>query len=154
MTIEGLEGYYAFSNYGRIYSYKRKEYSNGTLNKKTGYYQKTLRKDGVIFKGGGIHTFIYEAFKGKIPKGMEVNHKDGNKSNNAIWNLNLLTHNENLNWFQTTKAVLQYTKNGEFIAEYESAKKAQIITGVDKDHISCVCRGERKSAGGFIWKYK
>lgn len=156
LTIEGLEKYYAFSNYGRIYNYKRNEYSNGTLNKKTGYYEKLLFKDGKLIKGGGIHKFIYEAFNGKIPKDKEINHKDGDKSNNAIWNLNLLSHTENLKWFKTTKTVLQYTKNGDFVAEYKSAKEAQMITGIGHTEISKCCRNEkhRKTAGGFIWKYK
>ena len=48
--------------------------------------------------------------------------------------------------------VLQYSKDGEFIKEYESIKEAIEKTGVL--HISCVCRGERKTAGGYIWKYK
>lgn len=46
LSIEGLEGLYAFSNYGRIYDYKKNEYSNGSLNKKTGYYEKLLYKNG------------------------------------------------------------------------------------------------------------
>ena len=57
LKIEGLEDY-AFSNYGRIYNYKKQEYSVGNLNKKTGYYEKLLFKDGIYFKGGGIHKFM------------------------------------------------------------------------------------------------
>ena len=42
--------------------------------------------------------------------------------------------------------------DGTIISEYPSAMDAERQTGVK--HISKVCRGERKSAGGFIWKYK
>lgn len=50
------------------------------------------------------------------------------------------------------KPVLQFDKEGKFIKEYESIDSAIKETGVL--HISCVCRGERKTAGGYIWKYK
>ena len=50
------------------------------------------------------------------------------------------------------KPVLQFDKEGKFIKEYESIDSAIKETGVL--HVSCVCRGERKTAGGYIWKYK
>lgn len=150
MKIEGLEEY-AFSNYGRIYNYKTQEYSVGTLNKKTGYYEKILRKDCKYFKGGGIHKFIYEAFKGKIPKGLEVNHIDGNKSNNAIWNLNLMTHSENRKWM--TKKVYQYTLDGEFIDVYDSTIKASEETGIPDKSITHACLDKCFTAQSYIWSY-
>lgn len=52
------------------------------------------------------------------------------------------------------KPVLQYTKNGEFISEYDSGKIASLITDIDAGHISDVCRGRRMSAGGYFWKFK
>lgn len=55
---------------------------------------------------------------------------------------------------KTQKAVLQYTKTGDFIAEYTSGKEAAETTGVSAQHISCVCRAKRKSAGGYVWKFK
>ena len=50
--------------------------------------------------------------------------------------------------------VLQYSKSGEFIAEYPSIKEAERQTGCYKSHICACCKGKYKSAGGFIWKYK
>ena len=52
------------------------------------------------------------------------------------------------------KPVLQYSKTGELIAEYSSLTEASRQTGCDKSHICNCCKGNRKSAGGFIWKYK
>ena len=52
------------------------------------------------------------------------------------------------------KAVVQYTKEGEFIAEYESALVAKNITGINNSHIGDCCLGKRKSAGGFKWTFK
>ena len=50
--------------------------------------------------------------------------------------------------------VLQYSKSGEFIAEYPSIKEAEKQTGCHQSQICECCKGKRKSAGGFIWRYK
>ena len=52
------------------------------------------------------------------------------------------------------KTVYQYTLDGTFIRSYGSGVEAEIITGVDRKHISLVCLGKRRSAGGFKWTYK
>ena len=49
------------------------------------------------------------------------------------------------------KKVAQFSIDGQFIKEYNSVEEARKETGVQ--HISCVCRGDRKKAGGYIWKY-
>lgn len=50
--------------------------------------------------------------------------------------------------------VLQFTKDGEFVAEYSSAKEARRQTGINDTTIGLVCKGKGKTAGGFVWKYK
>ena len=50
--------------------------------------------------------------------------------------------------------VLQYSKSGEFIAEYPSIKEAERQTGCYQSHICNCCKGKYKSTGGFIWRYK
>lgn len=58
-----------------------------TRDEKTGYYlNSTLRKR--------IHVYVWEYYNGAIPKGYEVHHRDKNKSNNDISNLELLTSSE------------------------------------------------------------
>lgn len=52
------------------------------------------------------------------------------------------------------KAILQYTKDGELIAEYKSLKDACMCTGANAGSVSNVCNGKRKSAHGFLWSYK
>ena len=54
----------------------------------------------------------------------------------------------------TPKAVLQYTKTGEFVKEWDCISKAEIEYSIAHGKISSVCKGQRKSAGGYIWKYK
>lgn len=50
--------------------------------------------------------------------------------------------------------VNQYNLNNEFIQEFISSSEASRITKISRSHINAVCLGKRKSAGGFIWKYK
>jgi len=43
-----------------------------------------------------VHRLVYETFVGAIPNGYEINHKDGNKVNNELSNLELCTHKDNI----------------------------------------------------------
>lgn len=51
------------------------------------------------------------------------------------------------------KPVAQYTKAGEFITIWESASKASRALGICNSNIGKVCKGQVKTAGGFVWKY-
>ena len=51
------------------------------------------------------------------------------------------------------KKVLQFTKSGEFIKEWPSAREASRQLGIAQSGICRCCRGITKSAGGFIWQY-
>ena len=52
------------------------------------------------------------------------------------------------------KPVLQFSKDGEFIAEYPSVREACRQTGCHNQSICKCCKGKRKSCGGYVWKYK
>ena len=52
------------------------------------------------------------------------------------------------------RAIIQMDLNGNFIAEYPSALAASKATNVHQGSISKVCRGERRTASGYIWKFK
>jgi hypothetical protein len=54
---------------------------------------------------------------------------------------------------QRKKGVVQYSLNGDLIAEYNSVAEASKETGISKTCISRVCRKERKKSGGFKWEY-
>lgn len=51
------------------------------------------------------------------------------------------------------KKVEQYTKDGEFIARYESMSEATKVTNIATSNISYCCNGKRRFAGGFVWKF-
>lgn len=50
--------------------------------------------------------------------------------------------------------IIQYSLNGEFIKEWESAKDVEDLLFMKRTHIRACCRGKRKTAGGFVWKNK
>ena len=52
-----------------------------------------------------VHRFVFECFKGAIPKGMETDHVDGDKKNNSISNLQLLTKKENIRKSKCKKVI-------------------------------------------------
>ena len=53
-----------------------------------------------------------------------------------------------------TKPILQYAKDGEFIREWLGAIESSRVLGIPHQNISSCCKCKRKSAGGFVWKYK
>lgn len=52
------------------------------------------------------------------------------------------------------KTIIQLNKQNEIINEFQDAKSAFISTGISKGNITSCALGNRKSAGGFRWKYK
>ena len=63
-------------------------------------------------------------------------------------------HNNKISQSKGVNGILQFSKNGEFIAEYPSIHEAERQTGCNNSHICECCKGKRKSASGYIWKYK
>ena len=102
----GFEGCYKACEDGRIYSVERKDrlgrFIGGKFlapceNKNTGYVQVVLKANGKE-KTRQIHTLIATVFLEKPTncKTCEVNHKDGNKHNNAVTNLEWVSHSDNI----------------------------------------------------------
>lgn len=53
-----------------------------------------------------------------------------------------------------SRPVLQFTLNGEFVKEWESVRCVQRELGFNRGNLTQCCRGNKKTVGGFIWKYK
>ena len=186
--IKNYENYYQVSNFGRIRSLNRKFECNGKnqyssfktvktykgkiikpLLDNRGYFYVFLCKNNVK-KNIPIHRLVAKTFIPNPENKPQVNHIDGNKTNNNVTNLEWATCSENIqhayrnNLFtnqleslkkiqkNNEKSVLQYDLNGNFIKEWESIKEAKKELKVSS-HISCCCNGKRKTAGGYIWKF-
>ena len=104
-----------------------------------------------------VHRLVAIAFIDNPYNYKEINHKDENKKNNSSENLEWCTRQYNNTYGSLTenkkKKVLQYTKDGVFIASYNSIFDAHKATGANANHIGNVCRNERKSSGGYWWRY-
>ena len=62
-------------------------------------------------------------------------------------------HKKNMSDSKPKKPVLQFSKDGKLIAEYLSLMEAERNTGCPNSNICKCCKGERKSTGGYIWRY-
>lgn len=107
--IPGYEGFYQVSNRGRVRSVTHTILmANGRLrtifsrilvlhegggNK---YLQAYLHKDGHV-KNHLVHRLVAKMFIGEIKSGYEINHKNANVQDNSVENLEIVTHQENIN---------------------------------------------------------
>ena len=117
--IPNYEGYYQSSNLGRIKSLSRIVLRKGKypfMSKEKvlkpaliplGYYQIVLHKNG-IKKGKSIHSLVAESFLNHKPNGhkLVVNHKNFNREDNRVENLEIITNRENTN----KKHIKSYSK--------------------------------------------
>jgi hypothetical protein len=55
---------------------------------------------------------------------------------------------------QHFKPILQFTKEGDFMKEWDSTKTASIELGIRNSLISGNLHNKKKTAGGFIFKFK
>lgn len=69
-------------------------------------------------------------------------------------NLQFLTHSKNAGKDKEKLPILMYSLDGEFIKEWESKWAVHLALGIPNGNLVKVCYGERKSAGGYIWKFK
>lgn len=168
--IAGYEGLYMVSNLGRVKSlnYNRTG-QEGILkarNDSYGYLQAHLYKDGKD-KGCAIHRLVAKAFLPNPENYNEINHKDENKENNCVQNLEWCSRKYNVNYGtrnkrsaekhinhpRRSKPVIAINKVSGLILEYTSVSEASRVTGVDQSSITKCCKGKRKSAGGYYWHF-
>lgn len=95
--IDGYDGLYKVSNLGRIISCHRAKTKLLSLTNKNekGYLKLTLCKNGKQ-KTYKVHRLVANAFLQNKNGCNELNHKDGNKLNNCVDNLEWITHKENI----------------------------------------------------------
>lgn len=165
VTYEG----YQVSNLGRVkslnYNHTGKEKVMKLLKRVDGYLQIGLHKDEK-YKMIKVHRLVASVFIENPNNLPDVNHKDENKTNNVVDNLEWCDRKYNNNYGnhnrkvgealmngKCSKPVLQYTLNGDLIREWSSTHECG-RNGFNQGNISACCNGERKTHKGYIWKYK
>lgn len=162
--IPGANKYYASKN-GDIFSKKSGSLKKMKLNENiSGYLSLILQieKNGKKTPSTRLaHRLIAQAWLPNPKKLPVVNHKDGNKKNNCLTNLEWVTEKENCQHSRNVlknskyqKAVVQASLDGKFIKEFKSQTDAEKETGVSSRAICLVCQGKRRKAGEFTWFYK
>ena len=148
---------YQISTFGRIMSCKYKNTKLLTPSKKeTGYLEIGLSYKTNKRKWFLVHRLVLSVFN-PIPNmdKMEVNHKDENKSNNRLENLEWVTSFENCNYGTRNDRLKEKQGMRVMCVEtgvvYSSEKEASMLTGTCHSSISNVLNGKRKKAGGCHW---
>nr|QBK85742.1 MAG: HNH endonuclease [Marseillevirus LCMAC101] len=155
--LDEYPGYIIFND-GRVFSIHRDIYLKpGTCR---GYQRSGLSTGNNVIKNLCFHILVAKAFLSPIEGKTKVNHKDGNKSNNHVDNLEWVTTQENNQHAHDTgltkshiRAVNQYSKDDEYIQTFSSVNKAAKQLNVRVSVIPLACRGRNKTCRGYILKY-
>lgn len=178
--VKNYEGWYEVSNLGRVRSVDRiVTYSDGIKHlwkgqmmklKKgnNGYLQIGLSKNSKV-NFFIVHRLVAQAFIQNPDNLPQVNHKDENKTNNCVSNLEFCSHSYNVNYGTRNKRVAEKRLNSpkfskyvlqidletnQIIAEYPSTMEAERQLKINRGGISNCCLRKRKTYKGFKWKYK
>lgn len=164
--VVGYEGLYEVSDTGIVRGVK-----SGKVLKYAytynGYPRVSLYRDAKK-KTVMVHRLVAIAFLGLPPSEQyQINHKDGDKTNNNVSNLEWCTQSDNIRHsyaigireynkkrlIETNrKAVIQKTLNGVPIKEWYSMSEAARALNLDVSNICNCCKGLIKSTGGFKWE--
>lgn len=170
--IYGYEGLYQVSNLGRVKSFYAR---NGRLSNQSrtlkpkldryGYLKLTLCKNK-NYKYVTIHRLVATSFIDNPENKSEVNHKDGNKLNNCVENLEWLTGLENiyhaftagltpktpLNNPKSIK-ISQYDLNGNFIKTFPSTREVERELGFSHSTVGKAAKSKTHFSHNFLWRY-
>ena len=171
--VAGYEGSYEVSSFGRVRSLERSEFIGPYIRLRKGkIMRQKLTKYGylevTLFKNNKpstkkVHRLVAEAFLPNPDNLPEVNHRDEDKTNNAVWNLEWCSSKYNMNYgslkskiaAKLSKPVAQLSTDGTIIKTYASAAEAGRSGVAMQQHITDVCnhKNHHYTAGGFRWVY-
>lgn len=166
-SIPNFEGLYEISTLAQVRNAKGEMLKQQIRREKyTCYKTVSLWKDGKYYKKG-IHRLMAEVFLHNPDNLPIVNHKDEDGTNNLLYNLEWCDRGYNASYgtapgkiskafkdrVSEKRIPVQQIKDGVVIKEYACAGEAEMETGIAMGNIRLVCRGVRKYAGGFEWRY-
>jgi hypothetical protein len=164
--IEGFEGIYQVSNMGRVRSLDREDAQGhrikGTVlvggSSGRGYRKIALCRDGDI-EYKLIHRLVATAFLDNPDNFPQVNHKDENKTNNVLSNLEWCSALYNNMYGTRNKRVAKANECPVYVVTssghhyfFGSAKKASELLGLNQSHVSECLRGKLKHNRGFSFE--
>ena len=161
--IKGYEGLYQVSNKGQVKSTHNDIILKPAMNNH-GYYWVDLLNHG-IRKADTIHRLVAQAFISNPNNYPQVNHKDENKSNNRVDNLEWCTAQYNHDYGTRNERaikhmaeaisipVVQLDNNHKLIKVWKSASSVN-IQGIEHQHISECCSGKIITYKNYYWLYK
>ena len=150
---------YMISKSGDIYSKNIKRLCRYTIIP-SGYHKVKIKSDNSMYKDLYIHVIVAMAYLNYIPhNNYVINHIDGNKGNNNLNNLEIVTQKDNMkhsiliNNDNIFRRGVYYINNNNESVSYISAKEASNITGIDNSSILKSCKSEKKLAGKIKWRF-
>ncbi|MGL5690294.1 MAG: NUMOD4 domain-containing protein [Bacteroidales bacterium] len=153
--VVGYEGNYKVSNFGEVYSLISNKMMKLSEDR-YGYLYVELSKNGMR-KKHKIHRLVSFAFLKVEETKDSINHKDENKKNNRVDNLewcNVMYNNHYNNRYKILeKEINQFSISGEFIKKWDSAKKASEKLNIPSTHITKNCKRKSKTTHGFVFRY-
>lgn len=165
--VNGYEGMYQVSSFGRVRSVDRVVKHNDSYrrikgrdivlrNHGCGYKMVNLWKNNNV-RIAYVHRLVAEAFIPRVLGKNEVNHIDNNKSNNNVENLEWCTQSENvthayMNGFNGSSRSVCMIEGGERTTFY-SMTEAERMTGIPHQKISKCCASGKKLKDGKMFVY-
>ena len=171
VDIEGYEGDYMISSWGRVKSLPRTCKTKSGIRRvgevilrswltHDGYLRVGLWKENKV-KFYTVHRLVAQAFLDNPNNLPEVNHIDEDKTNNHVENLEWCDNKYNMNYGtciqrraeKLSKPIIQLTLDGKVVQVWSSLSEVQRQLGWQSSHICQCANGKRKSAHGYKWRY-
>lgn len=151
--IKGYEGIYAVTSCGRVWSYKSKKFLS-IWDNGNGYCYVSLY-NGNKKKNFRVHRLVAEVYLDNPNGYTEINHKDENKKNNALPNLEWCSRKYNCNYGSRNKkkviGVPYLAARGDEVVCFNSIAEAATALNIAASGISACLHKKRISAGGYTW---
>jgi len=155
--VKGYAQIYLVSRLGEVYSIRNKCLLKPSDNQR-GYLQVVLY-NGIKRKTFKVHRLVASAFIPNPENLPQINHKDGNKTNNHFTNLEWCNnrhnaiHAINVVGYKNYKKPVQMIDDDGRVLVFKSITEAFKKTGIRDARICEACKGRRKEAGGYRWEY-